>query len=47
MISVYIKVGLNNIHNSNDNVINNDNINRNKYHTMMIMIIIILDIYKG
>ena len=46
MISVYIKVGLNNIHNSNGNVINNDNMNRNKYYTITIMVIIIFDIYN-
>ena len=41
MMSVHIKVGINNTHNNN-NV--NNNINSNKNNT--IMIIIILDIYK-
>ena len=46
MISVYIKVGINNIHNSNNNVNNIDNINSNKNNIIMIMIIIIVGIYK-
>ena len=45
MMSVHIKVAINNIHNNNNNVNNNDNINDNKNNTIMIMTIIILDIY--
>ena len=44
MMSVHIKVDINNIHNNNNNVNNNDNINDNKNCT--IMIIIILETYK-
>ena len=44
MISVHIKVDINNIYNSNNNVNNNDNINGNKNN--IIMMITILEIYK-
>ena len=45
MISVYITVGINNIHTSNNKVNSNDS-NGDKNNTIMIMIIIII-IFKN
>ena len=39
MISVHIAVGINNIHNSNNNVKNNDRVNDNKNNTIMVIIL--------
>lgn len=46
MILVYLKAGIDKIHNSDSNVNNNDDISDHKSNTIMITVTIILEIYK-